>query len=214
MSSLLDRLRFGRRLASASRGQLEMAVLRAGLDAGLFEALREPRAAADLAAAQGLELDLTAAWLRAAHAHGLLERREGKYRPSAYLNWLHEGADAAAARAMVGQVTLSYSSTLARLPALLKGEERPVFGGDPEEAIRVAEGSRVTEKAAFRALRRIPGVPTARRILDIGCGAGSYLVELLGRHRDALSRPGTSSSAAPDRTTLQGGTSAKAIPTA
>ncbi|MAE96239.1 MAG: hypothetical protein CL910_16425 [Deltaproteobacteria bacterium] len=186
MAGLLDRLRFGRRLAAATRGQLEIAVLRSGLDAGLFEALKEPKGPAELADALELELDLSAAWLRAAHAHGLLDLREGKYRPSAYVDWLHEGADAAGARAMVGQVTLSYTPTLARLPSLLKGEERPVFGQDREEAIRVAEGSRVTEKVAFRALHRIPGVSAARRILDIGCGAGSYLAELLGRTRDAL----------------------------
>ena len=97
---MLSRLRYGRRLAAAAGGQLEIATLRAGLEAGLFEALAEaPATPAALAEARGLPLDLTAAWLRAAHAHDLLDKEGGSYRPSAYLRWLTGGDDAAMAGA-------------------------------------------------------------------------------------------------------------------
>lgn len=186
MSGPLHRFRQMRRLAASMRAQLEAGVLRAGLDAGLFQALGDPLTPAELADAKEAPLDLIAAWLRAAHAHGLLERREGHYRPVAYVRWLLEGPDAEPARAMLDQTALTYLPLQARLPALLRGEDRPVFGQDPEEALRVAIGSRVTERAALSVLRRLPGVRDARRILDVGCGAGSYLADLLLRFRDAL----------------------------
>lgn len=184
--SLLEQLRFGRRLALAMRGQLELAVLRAGLESGLVDALREPRSAEELAEAKGLELDLVEAWLRAAHAHRLLDRHEGRYRRGRYLRWLEEGESGEAAIAMIGQATKSYSPTLARFPDLVRGGDRMPFGLDPEENRRVAIGSRVSEPAALRALRTVPGVRSARRILDVGCGEGTYLIDLLGRHRDAM----------------------------
>ncbi|MBW2242621.1 MAG: class I SAM-dependent methyltransferase [Deltaproteobacteria bacterium] len=187
MSGPIDRLRQMRRLAASMRVQLEAAVLRAGLVAELFQALAdEPMTAAELAEAKQAPLDLIAAWLRAAHAHGLLLRREGRFRPVPYVHWLLEGPDAEPARAMLDQTALTYVPLQARLPALLQGEARPIFGTDPEEAIRVAVGSRVTEGAALSVLRRLPGVRDARRILDVGCGAGSYLADLLVRFRDAL----------------------------
>ncbi|MCP3983715.1 MAG: methyltransferase domain-containing protein [bacterium] len=186
MSGPIDRLRQMRRLASSMRVQLEVAVLRAGLDAGLFQALEEPMTPAELAEAKTAPLDLIAAWLRAAHAHGLLLRREGRFQPAPYVRWLMEGPDAEAARAMLDQTALTYVPLQGRLPALLRGEERPVFGRNPEEAIRVAIGARVTERAALSVLRRLPGVRDARRILDVGCGSGSYLADLLVRFRDAL----------------------------
>lgn len=168
------------------RAQLEAGVLRAGLDAGLFDALRDPLTPTELADAKDAPLDLIAAWLRAAHAHGLLRRREGRYSPAPYVSWLLEGPDAEPARAMLDQTALSYLPLLTRLPALLRGEDRPILGKDPEEAMRVATASRVTERAALLVLRRLPGVRDARRILDIGCGAGNYLTELLLHFRDAL----------------------------
>ena len=182
----LHRLRFLRRLGRAARGQLEIATWRVGLESGLLEALAEPRTPAELARELGFELDLTAAWLRAAHAHGLLERAEGRYRRGAYARWMLEGGEAPAARALVEQLVHGHAPTLARLPELLAGGERPVFGDDGVESQRVAASARISEKAALRVLHRIPGVRAARRILDLGCGEGGYLADLLMRHLDAI----------------------------
>ncbi len=173
-------------MAKAMAGQLELAVLRAGLDSGLLEGLREPRSAEALAEYLQTDPVLTASWVQAAEAHGLIRARDDAYQIGPYVKWLMSDPDGEAARAMVGQTTKSYTPTLARLPDLLRGEERPVFGKDPEEALRVAAGSRVTEPSALRALFRVPGVRSARRILDVGCGEGTYLVDLLSRHRDAI----------------------------
>ncbi len=186
MAGAFQRLRFGRRLSRAMRGQLELAVLRAGFESGFLEALSEPRTSDELALALGTAPDLTLAWLRAALAHELLTCSEGRYRNGGYVAWLQGEGDGAAALAMIGQATESYTPTLARLPELLRGAERPTFGADPRETLRVAAGSRVSEPAAIRALFGIPGVRAARRILDVGCGEGTYLAELLTRHRDAL----------------------------
>ncbi len=186
MAGPLHRLRFLRRLGRAARGQLEIATWRAGLESGLLEALAEPRTPAQLASELGFELDLTAAWLRAAHAHGLADRADGRYRRSAYARWMLEDDEAPAVRALVEQVVHGHAPTLARLPELLAGGERPVFGDDAVESQRVAASARITEKAALRVLRRIPGVRAARRILDLGCGEGGYLADLLMRHLDAI----------------------------
>jgi SAM-dependent methyltransferase len=66
----------------------------------------------------------------------------------------------------------------------MKGAERPSYGS-PEEARRVAAASRVIEGRAIRALGRVPGTRTAKRVLDVGCGEGSYLAAFLRRYRDA-----------------------------
>jgi trans-aconitate methyltransferase len=74
---------------------------------------------------------------------------------------------------------------LDRLPALLRGAARPRWGGD-EETTRAARASRLLQGRALAALHRVPGVRTARRILDVGCGEGTFLAALLTRYRDAL----------------------------
>jgi len=179
--SLRRMAELGRLMRVAS--QLE--VLRAGLDAGLLAALAEPRSAEQLAESLGLAPDLCAAWLRAASASGFVERRAGRYQRGPLASWLVAAPDGQAAHAMLDQAALSYRPVLARLPALLRGEPRPRWGGG-EEAARVARGSRLLERRALAALARLPGVRRSRRILDVGCGEGSMLAALLARYRDAL----------------------------
>jgi 4-hydroxy-2,2'-bipyrrole-5-carbaldehyde O-methyltransferase len=180
----LESLRHGRRLAATLAGQLRVSLLRTGIHQGLFEALREPKSAAELARRQGLAADLVEAWLRAAHAHGLLTLREGRYALGDFARWLLDAPDASALHAMLDQSELSWAPRLARLPDLMKGAERPVFG-TPEEALRAAAAARLMEQRALAALARVPGARNARRVLDVGCGYGTYLAGLLRRHRDA-----------------------------
>jgi SAM-dependent methyltransferase len=173
-------------LGRLTRAAAQLQLLRAGLDAGLFAALAEPRSAEELAESLGLAPDLCEAWLRAAFASGFVERRGGRYLRAALASWLLASPDADAARAMLDQAALSYAPVLGRLPALLReGAPRPRWGGD-EEAARVARGSRLLEKRAFAALARVPGAARARRFLDVGCGEGTLLAALLSRYRDAL----------------------------
>jgi SAM-dependent methyltransferase len=173
-------------LGRLTRAAAQLQLLRAGLDAGLFAALAEPKGAEELAESLGLAPDLCEAWLRAAFASGFVERRGGRYLRGALASWLLAPPDGDAARAMLDQAALSYAPALGRLPALMReGAPRPHWGGG-EEAARVARGSRLLERRALAALARVPGVRRARRFLDVGCGEGSLLAALLSHYRDAL----------------------------
>jgi SAM-dependent methyltransferase len=173
-----------RRLARVLEGATQLALLRTGLELGLFEALRTPQGEAALAERLGLAPDLVAAWLRAARANRLLDERDGAYALGSLPRWLLDAPEAASLHAALDQAALAWLPRLATLPALMKGAERPAWG-TPEEARRTASVSRLLEGRALAALGRIPGVRGARRVLDVGCGQGSYLAGFLLRHRDA-----------------------------
>jgi len=177
-------LRQAARLGRLTRAAMQLELLRAGLESGLFAALAEPKSVDELADPLGLAPDLCAAWLRAAHASGFLVRAGERYRRTALPAWLLS-AEGDAAGALLDQAALSYVPVLARLPELLRGGARPRWGG-AVEAARVARGSRLLERRALAALDRVPGVRSARRILDVGCGEGSMLAALLAHYRDAL----------------------------
>ncbi len=186
---VFDRLRHGRRFGETLAAVARASLLRTGIRQGLFEALREPRSPAGLAERLGLAHDLVESWLRAAHAQGLLERRAdarggSTYHLDGYVRWLLDAPEASALHAVLDQAVLSYAPVLERLPALMKGAERPEYGS-AEEAVRVAAASRLLEHRALEALARVPGVRKARRVLDVGCGQGSYLAGFLTRYRDA-----------------------------
>lgn len=185
MASLRD-LRHGSTVAGLVRPAMRLALLRGGLESATFEALAEPRTAAELAEATGADRELIASWLRAAHAAGWLDRRGNAYSPSAFVRWLLDAEAGDAGRAMIEEAIHAYGPVLGRFPELALSGDRPVWNGDAEAAKRVARGSRVIEGRALRALHRVPDVRAARRILDIGCGEGVYLVDLLSRHRDAI----------------------------
>jgi demethylspheroidene O-methyltransferase len=173
------------RLGRLTRAASQLALLRAGLASGAFAALAEPRTADELAEALGAPPDLCAALLRAAHASGFAVRQGARYRRSRLLVWLADSEDGDAARAMLDQAALAYAPALDGVPALLRGAPRRRYGGD-EEAARTARASRLLERRALAALHRVPGVRTARRIIDVGCGEGAFLTALLTRYRDAL----------------------------
>jgi SAM-dependent methyltransferase len=70
------------------------------------------------------------------------------------------------------------------MAAMLRGGDRPNFTGSAH-ALRAAQVARLIEPQALEALGRIPGARAAKRVLDIGCGYGTYLTGLLLRYRDA-----------------------------
>jgi SAM-dependent methyltransferase len=173
-----------RRLARVLRGATELALLRTGLELGLFEALRAPKTDVALADHLGLAADLVEAWARAAHAHGLLARSDAGYTAAGFPRWLLDAPESASLHAALDQAALAWLPRLGQLPQLMKGAERPAWG-TAEEARRTAALSRLLESRALAALSRIPGVRRARRVLDVGCGQGTYLAGFLLRHRDA-----------------------------
>jgi 4-hydroxy-2,2'-bipyrrole-5-carbaldehyde O-methyltransferase len=159
-------------------------LLRSGVRLGLFEALRRPHTSTELAGRLGLAQDLVAAWLRAADAQGLVDQHGETYTVAASVRWLLDSPDAAALHAMLDQAVLSWHPRFESLPALMKGAERPLHGA-AGEAARAAAVSRLIEGRAFEALTRVPQARIARRVLDVGCGYGTYLAGFLTRYRDA-----------------------------
>jgi SAM-dependent methyltransferase len=117
-------------------------------------------------------------------AHRLVRCKEGKYRISGFVRWLLDAEEAPAIRALLDHTALTYAPRLDQISELMEGGERPEFGA-PEEALRTAALSRMMERHAIAALARVPGVRAARRVLDIGCGYGTYLAGFLSHYRDA-----------------------------
>jgi len=183
VASRFQELRHARRLAATLDGLARVHLLKTGVHLGLFEALRDPRTSAELADRLGLASDLGLAWLLAVHAQGLVQERGERYRIGRFVAWLLDSPQAATLHALLDQAADGYGPLLGSLPELLKGAERPEFGSS-SEAVRVAAVTRLAEKPALRALSRVPGARSARRVLDVGCGFGSYLAGLLQRYRD------------------------------
>lgn len=176
-----------REFASLLSGYARVQLLRAGLELGLFDALREPSREVRLAERLGLDRELVSAWLRAAHAHGLLRRGHhpsDAYRIGPLARWLLDSPQSGSLRALLDQHVETYAPIWQRLPRFARGAQRAHFGA-AAEVRRAAEVSRLLEGRALAALGRIPGAVRARRVLDVGCGYGSYLTGLLVRYRDA-----------------------------
>jgi SAM-dependent methyltransferase len=184
MTSKFEEIRRVRRLSGTVQAHVRLQLLRIGLLQGLFEELRSPLNATELAERLELAPDLVASWVRAAHAHRLVRLEGGRYRIDGFVRWLLDAQEAPAIRAILDQAALTYAPRLGQIPKLLGGAERPEFGA-PEEALRAAAASRLLERRAIESLARVPGVRAARRVLDIGCGYGTYLAGFLARYRDA-----------------------------
>ena len=180
----LDQIRRVRRLTGIVQDHMRLPLLRIGLRAGLFEELRSPRTASELAERLELAPDLVASWLRASHAHRLVRCKEGRYQIGSLVRWLLDADEAPAIRAILDQAALTYAPRLDEVHQLMGATERPEFGA-PEEALRTAAASRLMERRALEALARVPRVRVARRVLDIGCGYGTYLAGFLSHYRDA-----------------------------
>jgi trans-aconitate methyltransferase len=183
LSSQWQNRAFSQTVASFTRVHL----LRTGVQLGLFESLRQPKTANQLVQDSQLAPDLLQAWLRAAEAQGLvrmIREQDCAYQVDGLARWLLESPQSKSLIAVLDQMVEDYGPLFERIPDLLRGAARPDFGSR-EAARRAAEASRLVERQALEALTRIPGVRGAKRVLDIGCGYGTYLTGLLLRHRDA-----------------------------
>jgi trans-aconitate methyltransferase len=180
----LDTLVHGRALAASFDAFARVHLLRTGVRLGLFEALRKPLDADGLSSRLGLADDLVRSWLTACERLGLVRGGAGGYRITNFTRWVLDAPEASALHALLDQVVVGWGARFEELPQLMKGADRPRYGS-PEEAQRVAAASRVVEARAISALGRVPGTRAARRVLDVGCGHGSYLAGFLARYRDA-----------------------------
>jgi SAM-dependent methyltransferase len=185
LASRFENARHARSLAGAIDAFAVVPLLRAGLKLGLADALRTPQEPAALAARLGLEPDLVAAWARVLHAQGWLARRGEAYALAGPFQWLLDAPESASLAALLDQAVETIGPRLGALSELMKGGERPLFGAR-DDASRMAAITRLVEPRALRALAKIPGARRPRRILDIGCGQGHYLADLLRSFRDAM----------------------------
>ena len=185
MASIFENARHGRALAQALDAFAQLPLLRTGLRLGLFEALRTPQDPDALADRLGLARDLVAAWARNLQAAGWLQKKGDAVRLAPVTVWLLDAAEAQALHALLEYAVDTMADRLGALPELMKGAERPPFGSS-EEARRMAAITRLVEPRALRAIESIPGARRPQRVLDIGCGRGDYLAELLTRFRDAM----------------------------
>jgi SAM-dependent methyltransferase len=185
LASIFENARHARGLASAIDAFAVVPLLRAGLALGLAEGLRTAQEPVALAERLGLAPDLVTAWARMLHAQGWLVKRGDAYRLAPPFQWLVDAPEAAGLNALLEQAVDTIGPRLASLPELMKGAERPLFGGHGE-ASAMAAITRLMAPRALRALERIPGARRPERILDVGCGQGYYLADLLSRFRDSL----------------------------
>jgi SAM-dependent methyltransferase len=185
VASIFENARHGRALAQALDAFAQVPLLRTGLRLGLFEALRTPQDPDALADRLGLAPDLVAAWARNLQAQGWLQKKGEAYRLAPTTVWLLDAPEAQALHALLEYAVDTMAGRLGALPELMKGAERPVFGR-ADDARRMAAITRLVEPRALRALDQIPGARHPQRVLDIGCGRGDYLAELLTRYRDAM----------------------------
>jgi len=174
---------FFQTLASFSRAHL----LCIGIRMDLFAALRQPQTANQLAQDSQLAPDLLQAWLRAAASHGLIRvvrERDRAYQIDGLAKWLLETRGSRPLIALLEEAIEGYGPIFQRIPNLIRGDARPEIRSRAQSR-RAAEISQLVEREALAALGRIPGVHGARRLLDVGCGYGGYLVGMLRRYRDA-----------------------------
>jgi SAM-dependent methyltransferase len=142
---------------------------------GLLSELEGPPASADsLTARLGVEhSDLFGALLRLGVFLRELSFDGERYRVVGARSkaFLGDGGDGLAA--MVEEMTTYYASVFEHLPATLRGGPR----GDYLEATAelVARSSRILEPFLIEFVRRVAGTGKPTRLLEIGCGSGTYV---------------------------------------
>ena len=173
-----------RSLAGAVQAHLRLPLLRIGLRKGLFEELRTPRSASELAERLELAPDLVASWLRAVQAHRLVRCKEGKYQIGGFVRWLLDAEEAPAIRALLDHTALTYAPRARRDLRADGGRRAPGVRSSGRGAPNRRRFA-LLERQAIASLARVPGVRAARRVIDIGCGQGTYLAGVLTHYRDA-----------------------------
>ena len=103
----LDQIRRVRHLSGIVQAHLKLPLLRIGLRTGLFDELRSPLTASEVAERLELAPDLVASWLRALHAHHLVRCEEERYQIGSLVRWLLDADEAPAIRAILDQAALT-----------------------------------------------------------------------------------------------------------
>ena len=156
----------------------------AASELGLFEALAEDPATLDaLAARTGLTRRAARISADAMVALGLLERDGDTYRNGPVADRFLAGRTPADLRPFLRfWDTISYPTWEALAQALASGPPREVFELDDDKQEIVSAGIEAVLAGPAHALPEVVDLSSARRLLDVGGGTGSWSVAAVRRH--------------------------------
>jgi len=166
----------------AGNATTRVAVIGSGLRTGaLADLAAEPLTTDQLADRHGWsDRDRVEAYLRVLASHGLLEDDGGRWRATKRARrLLADDVASAAYDAFSGYHTDLYRG----MDGLLRGADREDITRD---GALIARLSRFMDQFVTAELDRAVDDQEPQRLLDVGCGAASHLVHLLGRVPDAL----------------------------
>ena len=148
-----------------------------GVKAGLFELLAKQPSLENLIHAHKFDPELLGVWLKIARVEGLVREAEGKY-VLTKKGLVFSSTSSTYANALVPILVDYWAEAFRKVPELMKTGQRMVLGGSELDTL-VARLSRSLELPSLRILRKLPQVKKKGcRVLDVGCGLGSYLVFL------------------------------------
>ena len=143
-----------------------------GLECELFPILASGAAPQDLTELR--DPQLVTAWLETGVSLGFLRHSAGRYHLRRRYQPLVVPGSPANMAGLLRQATRLQGSTFSALPEVLRTGERAAVL--QENGGLVASVSRNLEPLALRLLLERSEVQRARRVLDVGCGEGGYLV--------------------------------------
>lgn len=169
------------RAVRESQAGLRLHLAAAAIGTGLVDALADgPRSTSGLAAAMNAaDRELLAAWLEVAAVAGIVERRGSDWRLTRHGRTLK---DDDLVRASYEAFAGFHTGLYRELGDVLRGEHRRHDVRDQGGLIaRVSAGF---EPFVLGELTRLVTTREARRVLDVGCGAGVYLATMVSAAPD------------------------------
>jgi ubiquinone/menaquinone biosynthesis C-methylase UbiE len=171
-------------------GAVQSRLLLASVELDVFSHLRQPRSARDLADAIGTHPDNTRVFLDALTANDLLRKRGGRYRNTPLADaFLVRGEPTYLGR-LLENFAGYMASGLEELGALVREGPPPCASHGPDSPAALAEETELyanyqragrAQQAAALA-RALPEFAGARRMLDLGCGAGLMGIAIVAAH--------------------------------
>lgn len=166
------------RIARKAKGFQHLWCLHIGITSGVFDALATPLTVDELADRTRLHRPHLLRFLNASELLGIVKNRRGRYGLPGWVKRYLTSDEDFTLRGMVLDYTVHLGRGLSHIPeAMSSGRLLPL---PPENATVIAEASRIMEPGAFRVLRKLPVRRDGYRVLDVGCGSGSYLRYLAG----------------------------------
>ncbi|MEX0800833.1 MAG: class I SAM-dependent methyltransferase [Dehalococcoidia bacterium] len=181
MSSGVRRLRtifYLDRIARKANGFQHVWCLHIGITSGVFDALTTPLTVDELADRTSLLRPHLLRFLNTCELLGILNNRRGRYGLPGWVKRYLTSDEDFTLRGMVLDYTVHLGPGLSHIPEAMRSGT--LLSHPPENAAVIAEASRIMEPGAFRILRKLPVRRDGYRVLDVGCGSGSYLQYLAG----------------------------------